>query len=185
MVPGCGPKAWFAGGLGFGGDRVFRQRRLRRRRRRQRRRRAVHHLLSTPVDVFISPLASSFGVRARAEGGAQWGVSGRVETGGEEEGARGLRSGGKPGPRASTSPEAPRTRCIPPPSRRGRPHSPLFPPSRNAPLGPSWGTGPGRSGRRDSNGDGRLRHLCLATHPQNPPRRSPPPPPALRALSRD
>ena len=58
----------------------------------------------------------------RGHGAALW-CFGRGETGGEG-GARGLRSGGRPGLRARTSPEAPLTRYIPGPLPRGRPHSP-------------------------------------------------------------
>ena len=43
---------------------------------------------------------------------------------GAEGGARGQRSGGKPGSRARTSPKAPRTPCLPAPLPRGAPHSP-------------------------------------------------------------
>ena len=54
-------------------------------------------------------------------------------------GARGLRSGENQGPRARTSPEAPRTRCLPPPLPRGGPHSP---PQAQGEHSPEWSDDP-------------------------------------------
>ena len=59
----------------------------------------------------------------------------RVKTGGEWR-ARGQTSGEKPGPRAGTPPEAPRTPCLPPPlPREARRTRPRCSPSGNTPLG--------------------------------------------------
>ena len=60
---------------------------------------------------------------------------GRVETGGAG-GARGLRSGGEPGLRTRTPPEAPLTRRIPPPLPICRPHSPPVSTLPKHPVGP-------------------------------------------------
>ena len=71
--------------------------------------------------VRLEPLGGGEGARSSPQ-------TGRVKTGARARAEDLKRSGGKPGPRARTPPEAPRTPCIPPciPPLlpRGRPHSP-------------------------------------------------------------